>query len=175
MLILLEPDVLALIQPHLDIMSAVRLASASATTRRHIWAIVHARPELLTKRVVVPLMEHLTAYFTVGQRFAPNSMYCNMYKKNGLTRRAGPLRRAFVFHRFEAEEFAFAGFDTQRPYFRLNIWKRRLGNKLRKTTLGFLRVTPTTELAGTIEDTYNHTTWAYADGVFNSLVFLNRL
>ena len=175
MLVLLEPDVLLLLQPLLDVMSAIRLASASAATRRHIWAIVRARPELLTKRVVVPLMQQLTAYFTVGQRFAPNSMYGNLYMKNGLTLRAVPLRRAFVFHRFEREEFAFAGFDTHRPSFRLNIWKRRHGNKLRATTLSFLRVTPSTELAGTIEDTYNHTTWAYADGVFNSLVFLNRL
>jgi hypothetical protein len=30
-------------------MSAIRLAFASAATRRHIWAMVHARPELLTR------------------------------------------------------------------------------------------------------------------------------
>jgi hypothetical protein len=63
---ILEADVLALIQSHLDIMSAIRLASASAATRRHIWAMVHARPELLTRRVALELASVFTdTYFRV--------------------------------------------------------------------------------------------------------------
>jgi hypothetical protein len=177
-----EPELTEAIASKLDVMSLVRLASAYKAARTILRKSVSAHPELLTKRVAVQLMQQLREYFTIRQP-APYAIYTHTTTKWAFQwyvpfvrphllphERDVPKRVAYLFEHPGTDPLVKIRFYTNAAHLKIDVPKCVRNNRLQDTTLNHLRITPTSETAGGVLDTFNGAMWAYDNGVMNSLL-----
>jgi hypothetical protein len=172
-------DITTLVVSHLDVVNAIRLASATRAGRAAIMHMIQNRPEMRARRVALALADDLKGYFRLfrfASRVRAESYYEEPVMRGGwrvdyvtFVDRDIPLRALYIQEWLSDRIFAVVEFNATSSAVNVTIYARPVDGVLAFVNV-VVQIKPATDATGTVVDRHRNTERAYAGGVWGAVM-----